>query len=98
MGAQVDVIHPFQFFEVCQDRFVYFFDAVHQDEDADLIRADLFPSDQVRNIFGDACESALEHCFILGVHADADGKFDSICLLHEGVDVVLAILLDLLEG
>ncbi len=89
MGAQVDFIHPFQFFEVCHDRFVYFFDAVHQDEDADLIRADLFPSD---------CESALEHCFILGVHADADGKFDSICLLHEGEDVVLAIHLDLLEG
>ncbi len=43
------------------------FRAVHQDGDADLIRADLFPSDQVRNILRK--ESALEHSFILIVHA-----------------------------
>lgn len=68
---------PLQLFEVADHRGVYFFDAVHDDEDGDGVRVHSTGC-EFTHIILDALDGILQHSLVLAVHAHTDGQLQAL--------------------
>ena len=58
----------------------------------------MLESHDVCYVFSHSCQSALQHLFVLAVHADADSQLYSVLLLDQREQIVLTILFHIFPG
>lgn len=80
--SEVNLALSFEIFKVFDNCGMDMLDTIHNDDNCDFIG--IHPlSNEAIDVFANSCECGFEHFFILTVHTDTDGEFNTSLLFFE---------------